>query len=98
MVIVLLHCKKNFHPEPYGMRETTFTGFSNVREFYCPNYEKMILPDEKDHRRTLYWNPNVRTDKDGKATIGFYNNGSCKSMLINAETVTETGIIGVMSK
>lgn len=97
-VIALIRCKSNYRKEPYGIRDTNFSGFSHVKEFYNPQYDKMILPDEKDYRRTLYWNPNVQTDKDGKAIIHFYNNSSCKVINVNAETVTSTGIIGTFNK
>ncbi len=97
-VIALIRCKTNYRKEPYGIRDTSFRGFSYVKEFYNPQYDKMVLPDEKDYRRTLYWNPNVLTDKDGRANVSFYNNGSCKVMNVNAETVTSSGIIGVIHK
>jgi hypothetical protein len=97
-VIALIRCKSNYRKEPYGIRNTTFSGFSYVKEFYSPQYDKMILPDEKDYRRTLYWNPDIQTDKEGKATISFYNNSSCKAMNVDAEMVTSTGIIGVFNK
>lgn len=98
IVVVLIHCKKKYHHEPYGMRETKFSGYAYTKEFFQPNYEKVLLTGEKDYRRTLYWNPNVKTDVNGKATISFFNNSSCKSMLINAEAVTANGVIGVISK
>lgn len=84
--------------EAYGIRNTTFQGYSLVKEFFSPQYDKIVLPDDKDYRRTLYWNPFVKTDKEGKATITFYNNHSCKQMQINAETVTEKGVIGSFQK
>lgn len=95
--IGLIKLKKNYVKEPYSIRNTYFDGYSGSRSFFSPQYDKIKLPDEKDYRRTLYWNPDVLTDKDGKATITFYNNGSCKSMLINAETVTANGQIGLMN-
>jgi len=79
-----------------GVRKTWLDGYSQVKEFYSPNYS--ILPPEEDYRRTLYWNPSVKTDKDGKATIQFYNNSSCKSFSISAETITPQGVIGVLKK
>jgi hypothetical protein len=79
-----------------GVRKTWLDGYSQVKEFYSPNYS--ILPPEADYRRTLYWNPSVKTDKDGKATIQFYNNSSCKSFSISAETITPQGVIGVLKK
>jgi len=79
-----------------GVRKTWLDGYSQVKEFYNPNYS--TLPMEADYRRTLYWNPAVKTDKDGKALIQFYNNSSCKSFSISAETITPQGVIGVLKR
>jgi len=79
-----------------GVRKTWLDGYSQVKEFYSPNYA--TLPTEPDYRRTLYWNPSIKTDKDGKALIQFYNNSSCKSFSISAETITPQGVMGVLKK
>ena len=79
-----------------GVRKTWMDGYSKVKEFYSPNYS--TLPPEPDYRRTLYWNPLVKTDKEGKALIQFYNNSSCKSFSISAETITPQGVMGVLKK
>ncbi|MDR1121497.1 MAG: hypothetical protein LBM08_11330, partial [Dysgonamonadaceae bacterium] len=50
------------------------------------------LPSEKEHERTLYWNPNVKTDESGKVRIQFYNNNFCRKIDISAEGITETGL------
>jgi len=97
-VLIILHTKKNYQNVPAGIRDTKFDGYAHVKEFYSPRYDKAMLPNEKDYRRTLYWNPDVKTDQTGKATISFFNNSSCKSMNVNAETVTSNGIIGVLNK
>jgi hypothetical protein len=77
-----------------GVRRTWLDGYSQVKEFYSPNYG--TLPPEQDYRRTLYWNPSVKADKDGKALIHFYNNSSCLNFSISAETITPQGMIGVL--
>lgn len=59
-------------------------GFSIPDEFYSPDYSKQPLPAE-DYRRTLYWNPGVRLDADGQATINLYNNSSSSILQISAE-------------
>ncbi len=99
-VVVFVYTYKDLHirTTPEGIRQTSFLGYAYTKEFFQPNYEKALLPDEKDYRRTLYWNPDVKTDANGKATISFFNNGSCKAMNVSAETVTERGVIGVMCK
>ncbi|MDR2909958.1 MAG: hypothetical protein LBV47_01120 [Bacteroidales bacterium] len=76
-----------------GVRQTWLEGYSNVAEFYSPNYT--VLPPEPDYRRTLYWNPAVTTDENGRADIKFYNNSSGKNFSISAETVTPLGMAGV---
>lgn len=76
-----------------GVRKTWLEGYSQVKEFYSPDYS--ILPPETDYRRTLYWNPYVSPDQEGKANIRFYNNSRCKKFRISAETVTPEGMIGI---
>jgi hypothetical protein len=74
-----------------GVRHTYFEGFSPSADFYSPDYSSMSLPDSIDYRRTLYWNPNVRTDKRGRATIVFHNNARTKHLHVRAEGITEHG-------
>ena len=76
-----------------GVRKTWLYGYSDVTEFYSPNYSE--LPEEPDYRRTLYWNPVVTTDETGIVKIQFYNTGSCKNLNISAETITSAGMIGI---
>jgi len=77
-----------------GVRKTWLDGYSEVKEFYSPDYT--ILPPEPDYRRTLYWNPSVITDENGSVNINFYNNSSCRYFSISAETVTSQGMIGIL--
>ena len=76
-----------------GVRKTWLEGYSEVKDFYQPDYR--VLPKENDYRRTLYWNPALSTDEQGKAYICFYNNSRCKYPRITVETLTEDGKIGV---
>ena len=75
------------------LKKMNLEGYSVVKEFYSPNYSE--LPNEIDYRRTLYWNPNVTTDENGRAKIQFYNNSRCTNFSISAETVTAEGKIGI---
>lgn len=77
-----------------GVRKTWLEGYSLVKEFYHPDYS-LLPPEEHDFRRTLYWNPSVLPDKEGKAHIKFYNNSRCEKPTICAETITTNGLIGV---
>jgi hypothetical protein len=77
-----------------GQRVTYVEGYSTIREFYSPDYKNSPLPGETDYRRTLYWNPLLRTDKGGTAEVEFYNNGRCHIMESDAATITPKGKIG----
>jgi hypothetical protein len=75
-----------------GIRNTYFTGFSRAEEFYSPDYRYIPLPEEKDFRRTLYWNPEVKTDKNGITSVHFYHNAAGREIEIHAEGISKTGI------
>ncbi len=65
-------------------RRWKMKGFSVPDEFYSPDYSKQPLPKD-DYRRTLYWNPTVKLDENGTATVSFYNNSSKTLLQIRAE-------------
>ncbi|MGV8877515.1 MAG: TonB-dependent receptor plug domain-containing protein [Sphingobacteriaceae bacterium] len=49
-------------------------GFYIAKEFYAPKYDDLkINAKVADLRTTIYWNPNVVTDKEGKTSFEFYN-------------------------
>ena len=50
-----------------------------------------ILPPMEDFRRTIYWDANVKTDANGKATVEFYNNYTAKNIFVSAEGVNSDG-------
>ena len=77
---------------PDGVRHTYFQGYSKIKEFSAPDYGKNPpIPGKTDYRRTLYWNPNVKTDATGKANVDFYNNSSRTKLIIDCEGITNTG-------
>jgi hypothetical protein len=76
-----------------GIRFTTFEGFSVPKDYFCnKNSNEIYSPDKYTHHRTLYWNPNVKTDEQGKTNIRFYNNDFCRKINISAEGITKNGI------
>ena len=75
-----------------GQRITLLHGYSKFEEFYSPNYRTSASPTSEDVRRTLYWNPNIVTDKHGKAGIVFFSNSRQQQKIrVNAQGVTVTG-------
>ena len=76
-----------------GQRQTSFRGYTEVAEFYAPEYPDGPIKGDVDYRRTLYWNPSLTTDAQGQATVSFYNNGYSKSFDISAEGITPQGTV-----
>lgn len=76
-----------------GKRQTTFRGYSDVQEFYAPEYPNGPIQGDVDYRRTLYWNPRLQTDEEGKAAVEFYNNGFSTSLKVSAEGISSDGTI-----
>lgn len=86
------------YPPSSETRVTYIEGYTKPDNFFSSNYANQSLPIvEKDHRRTLYWNPSVQTDKEGKAFIEFYNSNKYSILNINAETVTSDGRTGCLN-
>lgn len=81
--------------EHKGYRVTTLQGYSVPQDYYRIDYSRGALPAEGDFRRTVYWNPSVTTDSNGKASVQFYNNGSHSRLRISAETLSPTGTPGL---
>ena len=85
-------------PESYRFRENRgidrrrIQGFSPHKAFYSPNYSDTDLPNDKDVRRTLYWNPSVRTNDEGHANVLFFTNSRPQQLLdITVRGVTKEG-------
>ena len=79
-------------------RTTTVKGFNRPVQFYSPEYPEGPIEGNVDARRTLYWNPNVITDKDGRARVEFYNNGFSRKFTINAAGITASGIPYILNQ
>ena len=71
-------------------------GYNVAREFYAPKYD-VDIPDHvrPDFRSTLHWQPNVRTDASGKASVTYWNTDAKATMRIIAEGVSTQGFVGV---
>lgn len=73
----------------YRDRRYLFDGFAEPEQFYTPDYSKAKPANQKDYRRTLYWNPNAMPDDDGNFNVTLYNN--------SRDTRVKTSVAGVTS-
>jgi len=77
-----------------GILAITAQGYQKVREFYSPKYESGITYNHPDLRSTIYWKPELTTDKDGNASFDFYNADGIGNYRIVIEGIDEKGNLG----
>ncbi|MBO7592112.1 MAG: hypothetical protein J6T00_01900 [Bacteroidaceae bacterium] len=91
-VRIYLYCHHRFTTESNkGLRRTYFEGFNKASTFKTEDYS--IIPPMADFRRTIWWQPNIITDAQGKAKVEFFNNSTCEEMYISVEGMTSDGKI-----
>lgn len=82
-----------------GTLVTKYSGYSTPRKFYSPKYEEggsnTSLPDK---RSTLYWNPLLQTNQDGRAEVTYYNSASATKHLLIVEGIDRKGRLGRLVK
>ncbi len=69
--------------------------FHQSRQFYAPRYNQHSRKqiNGNDQRKTLYWNPNVKTDKNGKAEMIYSNADISSTYRIILEGISNNGIV-----
>jgi hypothetical protein len=77
-----------------GLITYKFNGFYKAREFYSPKYSTKDTVWVADDRKTIYWNPNIITDKDGKTSFEYFNAGSPGAYRVVIEGIDGDGNIG----
>jgi hypothetical protein len=68
-------------------------GYSDEVEFYAPKYDTPQTKNSSkaDKRNTIYWNPAVQLDAEGKATLTYYTPDSEQAETVVLEGVDKTG-------
>ncbi|MEO7988114.1 MAG: TonB-dependent receptor plug domain-containing protein [Chryseolinea sp.] len=83
---------------PIGMNQVKYPGFFQGREFYSPRYD---VPDEgnnlSDKRTTLFWEPLMEMDDNGKAVFSFFTADIASRYRIVMEGITPDGFPGTSS-
>ena len=89
-IIIYLYTHRIFSAESKkGLRRTYFQGFNQASTFKTEDYS--IIPPMADFRRTIWWQPDIITDAQGKAKVEFFNNSTCEEMYISVEGITPEG-------
>lgn len=78
----------------YRDRRYILNGFAYQEDFYHPDYQRNPpCEGQKDYRRTLYWNPDLKLDADGRAHITLFNNSQTTQITVDAAGQTPDGAL-----
>jgi len=92
--VIAVYTKKGFY---YKRGEIRFKmlGYHKAKQFYSPKYEaNKINWETSDLRKTVYWNPSIKTGKDGKAHVSFYQSDIIDQFEIVIEGMSKNGQVG----
>ena len=69
------------------------SAIDTICSFVSPDYSLAEMKRNRiaDYRNTLYWNPSVKLDKDGKARIEFWTSDTKSDYIINIQGITSEG-------
>ncbi|MBS1596897.1 MAG: hypothetical protein JST75_01640 [Bacteroidetes bacterium] len=87
--------RKNEPTEGIAMLKIYFRGYHEPAPFVFPDYDKKEIkksPDP-DQRSIIYWNGNIVTDNNGKASVNFFTADTKTSYTVAMEGVTANGTL-----
>jgi hypothetical protein len=85
----------NYYKEAPGVITFRANGFYKAREFYSPQYDNPKTNTKiADLRSTIYWQPNITTDKDGKASFSYFNADGKGTYRVVIEGIDADGNLG----
>ena len=87
--------KERYNQAVPGLVTYSPIGYSKIRTFYSPQYDDPKTNQAiADQRSTIYWNPNIVTDKSGNASFDYFNAGSKGTYRVIIEGMDVDGNIG----
>lgn len=70
-------------------------GYYKARTFYSPQYDNPAKNTQMaDLRSTVFWNPNIVTNKEGKASFGYFNTDNKGTYRVVIEGIDDNGNLG----
>lgn len=96
--VIAITLRKGFTPKSISSPSIVHLqplGFHVPDAFYVPRYEVDSIRQQKrvDLRTTIYWNPDVETDADGRAVVSFYTADNPNNYRVELEGIAADGSI-----
>ncbi|KAA0990660.1 TonB-dependent receptor plug domain-containing protein [Dyadobacter aurulentus] len=78
-----------------GVLASKIAGFHIPKAFYSPAYPANAAQNvAPDYRSTIFWAPMLKTDKNGKVRLQYYNSDAATTVDIRVEALSATGLPG----
>ncbi len=74
-----------------SLAEVLVGGYAKPVEFYAPRYDTFAPAPHKDLRTTIAWEPNLRSDAEGAATLSFWTADRPNDYQVVVEGITDEG-------
>ena len=85
---------KGFELSP-GIFSISPKGIYKAKSFYAPKYDRNTQQSsELDLRTTIFWQPNLVTDDNGKASFNFFNSDGVGNYRVVIEGIDNAGNLG----
>lgn len=100
--VIIITTKRGDDREEYngpiagrGIQPYNPKGYFKARAFYSPQYDQpKVVKQVADLRTTIYWNPSLITNAEGKTSFSYFNAGSRGTYRVVVEGIDADGNIG----
>jgi hypothetical protein len=89
--IVIVHTRRGDARELLDDPAKVIEGLSRPATFNMIEHSATRDPHHPDFRSTIYWNPTVKTNASGKATVDFYCSDDVGKQIIQVDGITSDG-------
>lgn len=85
---------------PDNVTRLTYRVIDPVNSFVSPDYSSEQMKESRipDFRNTIYWNPSVKLNNEGKARIDFWTSDYVSDFEVNIQGITHEGRIFSLKK
>lgn len=84
--------------EQFNLKKISPLGYQRPIEFYSPKYETAQDKEMPDYRTTIYWNPAIDLDREGKASFSFFTGNDPDRYAVVIEGIMDNGGIAFLHK
>lgn len=97
--VIAIYSKSGRSFSDEKLQGEAYPGYYTAREFYVPKYDRDDADLGRiDRRSTIYWNPNIQTDQDGRAELRFFNSDIASHLQVVLEGIGSNGQIGSLRR